>query len=345
MKYHILEKEHLDCFIKNLSKKMRVFAPIKKDDNSYIFDEVKSADEISLKYIPTILPPKKYFMPPREKIIEFKFEKGEVKEKATVDNEKIALFAVHTCDLSGLQCINIALNDNPVDANFLYRKEKVFIIGLECNDYCDKYASCTLVNAHLPNGGYDLFFTDIGDRFLINVNTQEGEDYVESIGLDKATEKDMKKLDEIRERKRKIFKNEVDVDPKKIPEIFEKSYNSKIWEEVGAKCISCGNCTNVCPTCYCFDMEDKLNFDLQSGYRLRTWDSCQFDTFATVAGGENFREERSMRQRHRVYRKFKFPYDKFHRFFCTGCGRCSRTCMAGIDLKEILTKLAEEVKF
>jgi len=72
------------------------------------------------------------------------------------------------------------------------------------------------------------------------------------------------------------------------------------------------------------------------------WDSCQNESFALVAGGENFREERSQRQRHRYYRKFKYNVDRYARFFCTGCGRCSRTCMAGIDLKETLKQLVEE---
>ncbi|GAB4034164.1 MAG: 4Fe-4S dicluster domain-containing protein [Elusimicrobiota bacterium] len=345
MKYHVLEKEQLDCFIKSLAKKMKVVAPVSKGHGNYAFEEVKEAKEIAVDYIPTILPPKKYFMPAREKMLDFDLSGKEPKESASLEIEEMAIFGVHTCDLAGIQCLNIVFNERPRDYNYLLRKEKLFIIGLECNKYCDEFAGCALVNSHLPNGGYDLFFTDIGDKYLVNVNTQKGEDFVESIGLPKADAKELAEIEKIREEKKKVFKNEVEVEPKKIPEMFEKVYNSKLWEKVGEKCVSCGNCTNVCPTCYCFDMEDFINLDLKTGARIRSWDSCQFETFATVAGGENFREERSMRQRHRVYRKFKFPVDKFNRFFCTGCGRCSRTCMAGINLKEILKEVAEESKF
>jgi sulfhydrogenase subunit beta (sulfur reductase) len=342
VKYHILEKRNLDLFIKNLSKKMKVVAPCKKGEKNYVFAEISSADEISENYIPTILPPKKYFMPQREKIIEFSMD-GNL--SAPCEKEKLAIFGVRTCDLSGIQCLNIVFNEKPIDCNFLMRKENIFIIGIECNKYCDEYASCAVVNSYLPNGGYDLFFTDIGEKYVINVNTQEGEDIIEAMKLPAASSNDMIALDKVREEKKKIFKNEINIDSSKIPQILEKAYNSKIWDEIGNKCVSCGNCTNVCPTCYCFDMDDKINLDLKTGERIRTWDSCQFETFAKVAGGENFREERSLRQRHRVYRKFKFPVDKYNRFFCTGCGRCSRTCMAGINLKEILIKVAEEVKF
>ncbi|MBP7795716.1 MAG: 4Fe-4S dicluster domain-containing protein [Elusimicrobiales bacterium] len=344
MKYHILDKKNLDSFIKSLARRMKVVGPVKKSGKNYVFKEVKTADEMSLKYIPTILPPKKYLMPEREKILDLKFESDGIKEEAFIENEKIAIFGVHTCDLSGIQCLNIVFNDKPVDKNFLMRKENVFIVGLECNSYCDEYASCGLVNSYMPNGGFDLFFTDLGDKFIINVNTQDAEELVESLKLPPATPNDMSGLDKLRDEKRKIFKNEINVDPHKIPQMFDKVYESKLWEEVGNKCLSCGNCTNVCPTCYCFDVDEKISLDMSSSERIRSWDSCQFETFAKVAGGENFRKERGLRQRHRVYRKFKFPQDKYNRFFCTGCGRCSRTCMAGINLKDILVKVAEESK-
>lgn len=346
VKHHILPKDKLDLFIKNLTKKMKVVAPVRKWGNSIVFAEVKSSDDIVMdNYIPTILPPKKYFMPQREIITEFKKKGNDVEEKVVVSDEKLAIFGIRTCDLAGIQCLNIVFSEKPIDSHFLARKENIFVVGVECLKYCDEYASCCFVNSHLPNGGYDLFLTDLDDSYFVYVNTQDGENFVESLKLPQASQNDIKKLESRRSAKRNSFKNEVEIDPSKISEIFERSYNSKIWEEVAKKCLSCGNCTNVCPTCYCFDMEDKIELNLTSGSRIRSWDSCQFETFAKVAGGENFREERSIRQRHRVYRKFKFPYDKFNRFFCTGCGRCTRTCMAGISLKEILVKMSEEVKF
>lgn len=346
MKYHILPKDKLDSFIKALSKKMRVVAPIRKGKKNTVFADVNSLSDIVLdNYIPTILPPKKYFMPQREVIVEFVKKGEEYNEKIMVSKERLAIFGIRTCDLAGIACLNIVFNEKPVDTHFLIRKENIFIVGIECLNYCDEYASCCFVNSHLPNGGYDLFLTDLGDEYFVYVNTQDGEEFIEQLKLPQASQNELKKLDSVREKKRTIFKNELGIEPAQIPEIFERSYNSKIWEEVGRKCISCGGCTNVCPTCYCFDMDDKVEINLTSGSRIRSWDSCQFETFAKVAGGENFREERSLRQRHRVYRKFKFPYDRFNRFFCTGCGRCTRSCMAGISLKEILVKIADDIKF
>jgi len=342
--YHILRKDKLDGFIKSLARKMKVCAPVAKGHNNFAFEEVSSAGEIALSYIPTILPPKKYFMPQREKMLDFDLTGDQPKDAANLEAPGMAIFGVHTCDLAGIQCLNMVFSEKPRDYNYILRKEKVLIIGLECNAYCDGHASCALVGNHYPNGGYDLFFTDLGDRFIIHVNTQKGEELVEGMGLAKANPADMSALDAVREGKKKAFQNEIGTELKDLPAVFAKGTDSKVWKEVGDRCVSCGNCTNVCPTCYCFDMADTINLDMKTGFRTRTWDSCQFGTFATVAGGENFRSERSERQRHRLYRKFKYPIDKFYRSFCTGCGRCTRTCMAKISLKDTLKALVAENK-
>ena len=342
MNYHILQKSSLDAFIKGLAKKMKVFAPVAKGDNNFAFQEVTTAGEIALLYIPTILPPKKYFMPQREKLLDFDISKGKPEDTASVDAPEIALFGVHTCDLAGIQSLNMVFSEKPRDYNYLRRKENIFILGLECNDYCDGHASCALVGNHYPNGGYDLFFTDLGDRFIVHVGTHKGAELAEGLGLPKAATADLAALDKVREHKKTAFQNEIGVDPKKLPGIMAKGVESAVWKDVGSRCVSCGNCTNVCPTCYCFDMTDTINLDMKTGSRNRTWDSCQYETFAAVAGGENFRHERAERQRHRYLRKFKYSVDRFYRFFCTGCGRCTRTCMAKINLKDTLKALAAE---
>ncbi|HBB66352.1 MAG: Ni/Fe hydrogenase subunit beta [Elusimicrobia bacterium GWA2_56_46] len=342
MNYHILKKDELDGFIKKLSGKMKVVAPVARGAGNFAFQEVSGASEIALKYIPTILPPKKYFMPQRETMLEFDISGAKPSDTAVVDAGETAVFGVHTCDLAGIQCLNMVFSERPRDYNYLRRKDKILLIGLECGDYCDEYASCALVNSHMPSGGYDLFFTDLGDRFIIHVHTQKAEELVEEMGLAKAVPADMTALEKVRAHKRSVFKKEVNVDPRKLPAIFAAGADSKVWKDVGARCVSCGNCTNVCPSCYCFDMADTMNLDLKTGVRTRTWDSCQLEPFAQVAGGENFRKERSERQRHRYFRKFKYSVDKFYRFFCTGCGRCTRTCMADISLKETLTSLVKE---
>jgi len=339
----ILEKEHFDGFISRLSSLQRLVAPVAKGYNNYAFEELTSGDQIALNYIPTILPPKKYFLPQEETLLEYSLDKG-LHVDASVTYEKMVLFGVHTCDLAGIQCLNMVFSQKPKDYNYLVRKNSIHIIALECTVYCDEYANCSLVNASMPSGGYDLFFTDMGAYFIVHINTQAGDEIIETTNLfERADRAHLRELVKLREQKRSIFKNELSIDPRNIPALFDRSFDSPVWKDLGDRCLACGNCTNVCPTCYCFDIVDEMNLDLKGGRRYRRWDSCQLEPFAKVAGGENFRKERSVRQRHRYYRKFRYPVPHYSRFFCTGCGRCTRTCMAEISLKETLSALIEGV--
>ncbi len=342
MKYVILKKDNFDTFISQLAQTHKVVAPVSKGNDNYSFEDVRSGREISVKYIPTILPPKKYFMPQYETLLEYDSSK-DPKVQAVVELEDMVIFGVHTCDLAGIQCLNTVFADRPKDINYLLKKNRITIIGLECYEYCDQYASCALMGNELPNGGYDLFFTDLGEYFLVHVNTYQGDNIIEKTKVfEPAESSHVEAFDEFRRNKRNIFKREVEVDVNMIPALFDKSGASRIWEEIGERCLSCGNCTNVCPTCYCFDVVDEPNLDMRTGKRIRVWDSCQNERFAKVSGGESFRQTRAKRKKHRFYRKFRYPVERHQKFFCTGCGRCSRTCMAKINLKETLEALVKE---
>ncbi len=342
LQYVILRKENFGGFISRLSKIRPVMAPVARGYDSYAFCPVTSSEEIALTHIPTILPPKKYFMPQKEALLEYETSKG-LDVTTVVDVEEMVLFGVHTCDLAGIQCLNMVFSERPRDFNYLARKGRIRIIGLECNDYCDKHASCALVNANLPNGGYDLFFSDLGDYFLVHVNTLAGDEIIETTHeFEPAGRQHIEDLNRLREHKRSVFRNEVGIEPRLLPEVFDRGFESSVWKDLDERCLACGNCTAVCPTCYCFDIRDEADLDLQGGRRWRAWDSCQLEPFAKVAGGENFRKARAARQRHRYYRKFRYPVAKYARFFCTGCGRCSRACMADIRLKETINALVKE---
>ncbi|MFA4992670.1 MAG: 4Fe-4S dicluster domain-containing protein [Candidatus Omnitrophota bacterium] len=341
MKYASLKKANLNDWLGHLKKKAKLYAPRKKE-NLFVFRQVKEVEDVCLEYIPTVLPPKKYYFPQKEKL--FKFSSQPFKTAKAIDKfEEFILFGVHTCDIAGIQCLDVVFRDAPEDPNYLNRKDKMTIIGIECLKYCDKYANCTSMGNHVPRGGYDLMMVDLGEKFIIHINSEKGEKLV--TGLDyikEATEAEMSLLERAREAKKKIFKEEFIGPLPKVYDTFDKSFASAVWKDVGRRCVACGNCTAVCPTCYCFDTQDDLELSLDKGVRYRIWNSCQMDDFAKVAGGEDFRKGRDNRQKHRYYRKFKYPVDKFNRYFCTGCGRCTRTCMADISLIETVNSLLSE---
>lgn len=339
MKNILLKKEHLDGFIKALADRYKVAAPVKKGTKSYTFEFVNGASEVSLEHIPTILPPKKYFLPQHETLLEYDTTEGQ-NMHAFAEIEPMVIFGVQSCDLAGIQCLNHVFMDRPKDYHYQTRHDKILLIGYECMNKCDEFASCGLMNTHMPTGGYDLFISDIGEYYYFNINTLAGERLTALFGgFEPVTAEAEKLLKKLRTDKKKLFKNETDVALSEIPSIFEWGFDSHVWNRTAEKCLSCGNCTNVCPTCYCFDVKDESELNLNKGRRIRVWDSCQNESFALVAGGENFREKRAERVRHRFFRKFKYPVDRYGKFFCTGCGRCSRQCMASINLKETISKL------
>lgn len=342
MSHALLAKEKMAELVDFLAARQKLVGPISLDNGQFKFAEVSSLAELSLDYIPTILPPKKYFMPQYETLLKYDVADGQ-KMKAVLEVEELTLFGLHTCDLAGIQCLNVVFSDRPRDMHYLIRKGYFTLIGLECNAYCDSYANCAMLRNHLPKGGYDLFFSELENFYFVAINTHKGEQIIKDSGLfDPVSSQGEEQLQALRKRKKAIFKSEVPIRYQDIPRLFDETFDSDVWGQIGEKCLSCGNCTNVCPTCYCFDVMDEPELDLNKGRRIRVWDSCQHENFAKVAGGESFRETRLDRKRHRFNRKFRYPMVKYNRIFCTGCGRCSRTCMAKIDLKETINALMEE---
>ena len=131
---------------------------------------------------------------------------------------------------------------------------------------------------------------------------------------------------------------QTDGKPEKLGEIFEADY----WETVSNKCLGCGICTFLCPTCYCFDITDE-KWGV-SGERIRSWDSCMYPEYTIHASGYNPRPARKNRLRNRFYHKFKYYPDLYNMFGCTGCGRCIRHCPVNIDIIDIINGV-DDVEF
>ena len=120
---------------------------------------------------------------------------------------------------------------------------------------------------------------------------------------------------------------------------MDRSYDHPAWEESAAECVGCGTCNLVCPTCYCFNVEENVDLSVTTGSRERHWDGCMLRKFSEVAGGEVFRESLASRQRHRIFRKFKYISDQTGQPWCVGCGRCTAYCTAKISIVDIVNRL------
>ncbi|OGF45560.1 MAG: hypothetical protein A2452_10350 [Candidatus Firestonebacteria bacterium RIFOXYC2_FULL_39_67] len=341
MKYNLLEKTKVSELVNALKKKYRVVGP-KEKENLFVYGDIEEAEELRLEHKPPILSLKKYYLPQEEQLLTFKFKEAKAAQVEVI-KENLIIFGAHTCDITGVTCLDHASSIEPRDSNFHKRKKNVLIVGIECSKPCDEHATCITMDTHNPKGGFDLMLTEAGSKYIVQINSTEGENLINEYKFlfKESDVKSEESLMQMRQEKEK-WPKKLKVKTEDLKKTLDGNLKHKEWESVKARCVSCGNCTNVCPTCYCFDVRDDVDLNLDKGTRSRVWDSCQLKEFAEVAGGENFRKDRKTRQQHRLLRKFSYSVEKYNRFFCTGCGRCTRVCMASISLYETMNNLVKE---
>ncbi len=339
-----LPKEKFDGFVRYLMDERCVFAPVAKGPK-FAFEKIEAEDiaRIRMDYDITILPPKKCMYPVRETLLSFD-GKDPGSATAEIRAEPMVLLGVHPYDLHGLATTDKALCQAPLDPQYQARREVSVLIGLNTSSYTDEHQfMADMGTVDPPEGGFDLFMTDLGDRWFTEVGSQGGSELMKASGLfTPAGPQDHQDRQAYDKTKAANFHKRLPYNTRYLPELLESSYDSLLWDAVARRCFSCGTCTNVCPTCYCFDVQDKLNIDAVSGRRQRMWDSCQLAPFAEIAGGENFRPERSSRLRHRFFRKGKFIAERTGQLGCVGCGRCSDHCVANISILEAFQQIAAE---
>jgi formate hydrogenlyase subunit 6/NADH:ubiquinone oxidoreductase subunit I len=325
---------------------LKVYGPVTQK-SQYKFDEITDGTQLALDYDTTILPPKKYFFPPKQNTLTFtrspQLTIHDPLTKSSNDRlwngKSFLVFGVHPCDLAAIQFHDAILTQIYQDPYRARRRREGIIIGLNCLNPC-KDSFCLAAGSWKSQAGADIMVTDLGPHYIFDVKTEVGQKLV-NFAKDlfapapPQTEKEVETV--ILGLKSQLPDNIQDFE--KLPEKLEASYECEMWNRLGKRCFGCGSCTMVCPTCFCFDVHDEVDLNLAKGARVRTWDSCQLVDFALVAGGHNFRPTIASRVRFRIYHKFRIEPDQINQIGCVGCGRCTRTCPADIDMVELLTDL------
>jgi len=330
-----LPKDRLDLFASVLQQFGEVHAPVEQN-GKHAFRRLARWSDACLDYQRTILPPKKYFLPPKDTLFQYREGQGYVACDPEVD-KRIILFGVHPCDIYGLNILDQVFSGKYDDPYYQTRRKNIAIIGIDCTP--DEHCFCRSMRADFVDRGFDLFFQDLGDRYQVLVATALGDDMVLATGslFEPVTQADHDEYKRRSSAKRGAFQLEVEI--RDLPEIFEMEYDSSLWNRVGDRCLSCGACSMVCPTCYCYDVADDVELGSRNGGRSRSWDSCLFSTHAMVAGGENFREGRDSRVKFRYYHKQRGFVAEYGRPSCVGCGRCIEACPVKIDISEVIREL------
>lgn len=339
----VINKNNFTEFVGDLIENdHREVVGVQPKSNKFAFDPLESAKDLRLDYDVTILPPKKYFMPQRETLIEYDTEEGEMD---TV-NEVLPriILGIHPYDLVAIEQMDKVFKDTHEDPYYLDKREQSVLVGVNMVNVSDWSFADTMGTA-TTDSGYDVMLTDIGDKYALEVGSAKGSRLVEKAGsaVSDIEPEEIRQVKQYKEELPNKFRNNPKFDPFELPTLLKEYYGKdEFWEENSEDCLSCGTCNLVCPTCYCFDVKDVNDLSLTEGERLRTWDGCMLEAFAEVAGDENFREEKAARYRHRYMRKGRFMYNRFGDIACVGCGRCSEQCLPDIaDPVEIFNQMKE----
>jgi NAD(P)H-flavin reductase/formate hydrogenlyase subunit 6/NADH:ubiquinone oxidoreductase subunit I len=333
----ILPKADLGSFVAKLKAGYEVFGPVAKDPE-FVFAPIESAADLRLDYDTTILPPhKKYLTPPKETL--FTFNGPAAKTGEPLPTGKQLLLGVHACDVNGLLSLDKVFLGTYPDPYFKARRENTVIVALNCTEPC-KNGFCSSFNTGPGvDEGFDLALTDVGDKYVVVVGSSAGKSL--AAGLAPAADADLiAKSKALRASQEKILRH---VDTDSLGEFLHQNVEHPVWEELKERCLACGSCTNVCPTCFCFAVKDQVDLTLAAGERPRDWDSCQYLEFSRVAQDHIFRKDRAGRIKQRLYHKLTYFGQQFDGSpGCVGCGRCATYCVAAIDPVEVLDDLRDE---
>lgn len=326
----LIRKQSLEKLYGKLSADRKIYAPVNAADKVE-FKYNPAFGEVTFDHIRSVLSVKNIVFPKVENLLYFTNSKTESTVK-DIDLEKIAevvLWGAHPCDTAAFDILRSIFCWDTKDEFFAKRLEKLTIIGFSCHK-SDEYCFCTSVGLAPDSAkGSDILLTNLenGD-YLADIISEKGSQLVNAYPDLFEAESGQKKV--VTEVRQKFSHEEV---TKKLATAFEHPF----WKENSLRCLGCGACAYVCPTCACFDIQDETRG--KDGKRYRSWDSCGFGLFTLHTSGHNPRHVQSQRWRQRIMHKFSYMPDRNGTLGCVGCGRCSSGCPVDMNISEQLEEL------
>jgi ferredoxin len=288
---------------------------------------------------------KRFLHPPNVKLFSADKENGrlEIYENNT-EPPRYAFIGVRGCELVaiGLQD-RVLLHDKFVDPIYAGRRNEVFIVAIQCTQAAPT-CFCHGVAPWSQKAGFDLSLTELLDeqshRFIVRIGSERGREILNELDHQPASDKDceLAKAAANNASTQQIRSLETNG----IKDLLLQNFDHPNWDKVAERCLSCANCTMVCPTCFCCTVEDTSDLTGDHAERWRRWDSCFSLNFSYIHGG-SIRTSPKARYRQWLTHKFASWIDQFGTSGCVGCGRCITWCPVGIDLTREINALREPV--
>jgi sulfhydrogenase subunit beta (sulfur reductase) len=321
-----------------LGEAYEVYVPV-RDGDFHSFRLLDEGTQPDLAYENTRLSPKGLVYPQSERMFEYTLDEGDadahILKEAPKTYRPRAIVGIRPCDAQAFGLVKRNF-DNPEyrDPWWVKRYELTTLVGYGCSAPCST-CFCTSVGGGPFDGQWlDVLVYDLGERLVVKELSEKGEAFVgKARGGSPAGEEALAEAARLAEEAAAGMGEAVPtgrLGDKEVTGLF----GAPFWEEVSFACLNCGTCTYLCPTCWCFDIQDEVWG--RQGDRIRTWDSCMFPLFTHHGSGHNPREKKVQRVRQRFMHKLKYYVDKYAEGVqCSGCGRCVRYCPVNIDIRQV----------
>lgn len=278
---------------------------------------------------------KRFLHPPVETIFSMRRENGEISVVADdLAPPKFAFIGVRACEINAIAIQDKVFVDGPYpDKAYGLRRRDALIIAVNCSEAGGTCFCVSMQTGPNVDHGFDLSLTELIDRdrhdFLVEIGSEKGADLIGEIASRSATDDELRAAQDVVARTTSRMGRRLETDG--LKDLLQANPNHPRWEEVAARCLTCGNCTMVCPTCFCTTVEDHGDLAGTFAERLRKWDSCFTLDFSYIHGG-SVRNSASARYRQWMTHKLANWIDQFGTSGCVGCGRCITWCPTGIDI-------------